>query len=69
MPFRTRSRTPASEQVRQFRRPTIDSVSAAAASVKIPEDYRVSLTDADGKDAIHRPSLPLVYKKQDDSAR
>jgi phosphate transport system substrate-binding protein len=54
-----------------FIEPTIDSVSAAAAGVKIPEDYRVSLTDAAGKDAYPISSFTylLVYKKQDDSAK
>jgi len=50
---------------------SIDSVSAAAAGVKIPDDYRVSITDADGKDAYPISSFTylLVYKKQGDGVK
>src|SRR3954464_4915309 len=34
-----------------FVKPTLDSVSAAATKAEIPDDYRVSITDAEGKDA------------------
>ncbi|HEX5036873.1 MAG TPA: phosphate ABC transporter substrate-binding protein PstS [bacterium] len=54
-----------------FVMPSIESVSAAAAGVKMPEDYRVSITDPDGKDAypISAFTYLLVYKKQADGAK
>jgi len=54
-----------------FIKPSIESVSAAAAGVKLPEDYRVSITDADGKDAypISAFTYLLVYKKQADAVK
>ncbi len=54
-----------------FITPSIDSTSAAADGVKIPVDYRVSLTDAAGQNAYPISSLTylLVYKKQQDAAK
>ncbi len=54
-----------------FVEPSIDSVSAAAAGVKIPDDYRVSITDSDGKDAYPISSFTylLIYKKQGDALK
>ena len=52
----------------QFVKPSIESVSAAAAGVKnMPDDYRVSITNADGKDAYPISSFTylLVYKTMD----
>src|SRR2546427_3630979 len=45
-------------------KPTLDSVSAAAATVQMPDDYRVSITDAEGKDAwpIAAFTYLLIYK-------
>ncbi len=44
-------------------KPTLDSVSAAAATVQMPDDYRVSITDAEGKDAW--PIAAFTYDQQD----
>lgn len=51
--------------------PSIESISASAAGVKIPDDYRVSLTDAGGKDAYPISALTylLVYKNQKDVSK
>src|SRR5437660_3976649 len=45
-------------------KPSLESVSAAAAKAQIPDDYRVSITDAPGKDAypISGFTWLLVYK-------
>jgi phosphate transport system substrate-binding protein len=47
-----------------FVTPTVESVSAAAAGVQLPDDYRVSITDADGDDAYPIASFTyiLVHK-------
>ncbi|HSA60054.1 MAG TPA: phosphate ABC transporter substrate-binding protein PstS [bacterium] len=54
-----------------FVMPSIESVSASAAGVKMPADYRVSITDPEGKDAYPISSFTylLVYKKTDDAAK
>ncbi|HEX7488607.1 MAG TPA: phosphate ABC transporter substrate-binding protein PstS, partial [Anaeromyxobacteraceae bacterium] len=51
-----------------FVAPTLESTSAAAAGVEMPADYRVSITDAKGKDAYPLASFTylLVYKDQAD---
>jgi phosphate transport system substrate-binding protein len=51
-----------------FIKPDLKSVTAAAAEAKIPDDYRVSLTNAQGKDAypISAMTYLLVYKKMSD---
>jgi phosphate transport system substrate-binding protein len=48
-----------------------DSVSAAGAGVDLPEDFRVSITDADGATAypISSYTYILVYKDQSDQAK
>jgi phosphate transport system substrate-binding protein len=50
---------------------SLDSVSAAAAKAEIPDDYRVSITDAPGKDAYPVSSFTylLVYKDQPDAKK
>ena len=50
---------------------TLESVSAAAAKAEIPDDYRVSITDAPGNDAypISGFTWLLVYKEQTDPAK
>lgn len=57
----------------QFVRPTLDSTTAAAASVagQIPEDMRVSITNASGATAYPISSFTylLVYKEQPDQAK
>ena len=55
----------------QFIQATIESVSASAAGVAIPEDYRVSITDANGTSAYPISSFTylLIYKKQKDAAK
>jgi phosphate transport system substrate-binding protein len=55
----------------EFVRPTVESTSAAAAGVKLPEDFRVSITDAPGKGAypIAAFTYLLVYRDQGDRAR
>jgi phosphate transport system substrate-binding protein len=52
----------------QWAQATLDTVSAAAARAEIPPDYRVSITDAPGKDAypIAAFTYLLLYKEQPD---
>ena len=54
-----------------FVRPSLESVSAAAANVEIPDDYRISITDAEGKGAwpISAFTYLLVYKDQVNGAK
>jgi phosphate transport system substrate-binding protein len=49
-----------------FVKPSIEATSAAAAGVAVPEDFRVSITNAPGKDAYPISSFTylLVYKDQ-----
>ncbi len=51
--------------------PSIESTSEAAAAVVMPADFRVSITDAKGKDAYPISSFTyiLVYKEQTDAAK
>ena len=57
----------------EYIKPSLDSITAAAAGVasQIPEDLRVSITNAAGKDAYPISSFTyfLVYKNQDDQAK
>ena len=50
---------------------SLESVSAAAAKAEIPDDYRVSITDAPGKDAypISGFTWLLVYRDQPDAQK
>jgi phosphate transport system substrate-binding protein len=50
---------------------SLEAVSAAAAKAEIPDDYRVSITDAPGKDAypISGFTWLLVYKEQTDPVK
>ncbi len=52
-------------------KPSIESTSAAAAGVEIPADYRVSITNASGKDAwpIAGFTWLLVHKDMKDTAK
>ena len=54
-----------------FVAPSLESTSAAAAGAEMPADYRVSITDAKGKDAYPLASFTylLVYKDQADSRK
>ncbi len=54
-----------------FVKPSIESTSEAAAGVDVPADYRVSITDAAGKNAYPIASFTylLVYKDQADKAK
>jgi phosphate transport system substrate-binding protein len=54
-----------------FVEPTMSSTSAAAAGVEIPEDFRVSITNAAGKAAYPIASFTyiLVYKDQTDARK
>ena len=54
-----------------FVKPSLEGVSAAAAGVQMPEDYRVSITDAEGKDAWPMAAFTylLVYKDQQDTTK
>lgn len=54
-----------------FVTPTIDATSAAAAGITLPPDFRVSITDAKGKDAYPMASFTylLVPQDQRDAAR
>ena len=54
-----------------FVSPSLESVSAAAAGVTLPSDYRVSITDASGKDAypISAFTYLLVPQAQPDATK
>jgi phosphate transport system substrate-binding protein len=54
-----------------FVKPTIESISEAAAGVTLPADYRVSITDAKGKNSYPISSFTylLVYKDQTEPAK
>jgi len=54
-----------------FVKPNLEATSAAAAGVELPPDFRVSITDAGGKDAYPISSFTylLVYKDQADKAK
>ncbi|MGZ3459884.1 MAG: phosphate ABC transporter substrate-binding protein PstS [Archangium sp.] len=54
-----------------FVKPTLESTSAAAAGIEIPEDFRVSITDAKGKDAYPMAAFTylLVQKDQKDAVK
>lgn len=54
-----------------FVKPTLASTSAAAAGVAMPADYRVSITDAPGKDAWPIASFTylLVHRDQRDATK
>jgi phosphate transport system substrate-binding protein len=55
----------------EFVEPKMDSISAAAAGVQIPADYRVSLSDAPGKASYPIASFTwiLVYEEQADRTK
>ncbi|MBI2822896.1 MAG: phosphate ABC transporter substrate-binding protein PstS [Acidobacteria bacterium] len=57
----------------EFLRPALDSITAAAAgaAAQMPEDLRVSITNAPGKDAYPIASFTyiLVYREQPDPAK
>jgi phosphate transport system substrate-binding protein len=57
----------------EFIKPSLESITAAAAGAagQIPDDLRVSITNAPGKDAYPISSFTyfLVYKNQDDQAK
>jgi phosphate transport system substrate-binding protein len=50
----------------EYAKPSLESVSAAAEKVQMPDDYRVSITDSEGKGAwpISAFTYLLVYKDQ-----
>jgi phosphate transport system substrate-binding protein len=54
-----------------FVKPSLEATSAAAAGVELPADFRVSITDATGKDAYPISSFTylLVYKEQTDPVK
>jgi phosphate transport system substrate-binding protein len=54
-----------------FVKPSLESTSEAAAGVEMPADFRVSITDARGKDAYPMASFTylLVYRDQTDAAK
>jgi phosphate transport system substrate-binding protein len=56
---------------KQFVTPSIESTSAAAASVEMPADFRVSITNARGKGVYPIASFTyvLIYKDQADAAK
>ncbi len=55
----------------EFVTATLDSVTAAAAGVTIPDDFRVSITNPDGKDAYPIASFTwmLLYQNPQDKER
>jgi phosphate transport system substrate-binding protein len=55
----------------QFVKPSLESVSEAAAGVEMPDDYRVSITDAKGKGSwpIAAFTYLLVYRDQQDGPK
>jgi phosphate transport system substrate-binding protein len=54
-----------------FVKPTLDSVTAAMATAKVPDDFRFTMTNAPGKDAypIAGATWLLVYQHQKDAAK
>jgi phosphate transport system substrate-binding protein len=54
-----------------FVKPSIEGTSEAAAGIEMPEDFRVSITNASGKTAYPMASFTylLVYKDQTDQAK
>ena len=54
-----------------FVKPSLEATSAAAAGVEMPADFRVSITDAAGKEAwpIAAFTYLLVYADQKDAAK
>jgi len=52
-------------------KPTLESVTAAMATAKIPDDFRFSMTNAPGKDSypIAGATWLLVYEQQKDAAK
>jgi len=52
-------------------RPSVDSITAAAASTEIPDDLRASITDAPGPNAYPISSFTylLVYQDQSDKEK
>jgi phosphate transport system substrate-binding protein len=54
-----------------FVKPSLEATTAAAAGIELPADFRVSITDAKGKDAYPISSFTylLVYKDQADKAK
>jgi len=55
----------------QWVKATLAATSAAAAKVEMPDDYRVSITNAEGKDAWPIASFTylLIYKDQQNAAK
>src|SRR5882672_4522332 len=55
----------------QWVKATLAATSAAAAKVEMPDDYRVSITNAEGKDACPIASFTylLIYKDQQNAAK
>ena len=55
----------------EFEKPTLESVTAALATAEIPDDFRFSMTNAQGKDAypICGATWLLVYQQQKDPAK
>lgn len=55
----------------QWVKPTLEGVSAAAAKMELPADYRVSITDQPGKDSypIAAFTYLLVYRDQKDAQK
>lgn len=52
-----------------FVKPTIHATSAAAAGVAMPDDFRVSITNASGKDAYPMASFTYILVPQDQPDR
>lgn len=54
-----------------FVKPTMESTSEAAAGIEVPEDFRVSITDAKGKNAYPMAAFTylLVQKDQKDAVK
>ena len=52
----------------KYVKPTIDSTSEAAAGVVLPDDYRVSITDADGEKAYPISSFTFILVHKDASS-
>ncbi len=55
----------------QFVKPSIETTSAAASGVEVPADYRVSITNAPGKDSwpISAFTYLLIRQEQSDAAK
>jgi phosphate transport system substrate-binding protein len=66
--YATQNKLPTAEMQNKdgvFVKPTIQATSSAAAGVEMPDDFRVSITNASGKDAYPMASFTYILVPQD----